>query len=201
VGGTVTEVACWAHARRKFYEARTSDAAASTQALAYIWLLYDVEDTAKELSALERKHLRQDRALPRLHQFRAGLQSQQAQYGGPVLPKSPMGEAINYALNQWDALCVYTTDGDLAIDNNASENALRRVAIGRKNWLFCGSDNGGRTAAILFSLIATCQRHKVEPFAYLRNMLTRIAATPMSQLDQFLPDRWQAARQTTVAAN
>lgn len=211
VGGRVTEVACWAHARRKFYEARTSDAAASTQALAYIRLLYDVEDQAAErfesqdavtdhrpLSAI-RHALRQERAVPRLEQFKAWLQSQQAEHGGPVLPKSPMGQAITYALNQWEALCVYTTDGDLAIDNNAAENALRRVAIGRKNWLFCGSDNGGHTAAILFSLIATCQRHNVEPFAYLRDVLARIAATPMSQLDQFLPDQWKAARQTPLA--
>ena len=104
-----------------------------------------------------------------------------------------MGQAIGYALNQWDALCVYTTDGDLNIDNNASENALRRVAIGRKNWLFCGSDNGGMTASVLFSLIATCQRHKVDPLAYLQDVLTRIAATPINQLDQFLPDQWLAA--------
>lgn len=211
VGGQVTEVACWAHARRKFYEARKSDAAGSTQALAYIRLLYDVEDQAAErfesqdaatdnrpLSAI-RHALRQERAVPRLEQFKAWLQSVQAEHGGPVLPKSPMGQAITYALNQWEALCVYTTDGDLAIDNNAAENALRRVAIGRKNWLFCGSDNGGHTAAILFSLIATCQRHNVEPFAYLRDVLTRIAATPMSQLDQFLPDQWKAARQTPLA--
>lgn len=94
---------------------------------------------------------------------------------------------------------MYTTDGDLAIDNNAAENALRRVAIGRKNWLFCGFDNGGHTAAILFSLIATCQRHKVEPFAYLRDVLTHIVATPTSQLDQFLPDQWKVARQTPLA--
>ena len=104
-----------------------------------------------------------------------------------------MGQAIQYAFNQWEALCVYTTDGRLAIDNNAAENALRRVAIGRKNWLFAGSDKGGRTAATLFSLIATCQRHKAEPWAYLRDVLTRIAATPINQLDQFLPDRWQAS--------
>jgi transposase len=212
-GGRVTEVACWAHARRKFYEARSSDAAASTQALAYIRLLYDVEDQAREqfeeqgetaerrtLSAI-RLALRQGHAVPRLEQFKTWLQSQQAQpttaglrLGGPVLPKSPMGQAITYALNQWEALCVYATNGRLAIDNNAAENALRRVAIGRKNWLFCGSDNGGHTAAILFSLIATCQRHKVEPFAYLRDVLTRIAATHISQLDQLLPDRWQAAQ-------
>jgi transposase len=226
VGGQVTEVACWAHARRKFYEARTSDAAASTQALAYIRLLYDVEDQAREefeqqekiaaqrleessaatpsprqSLAFWRLRLRQERAAARLEQFKTWLQSRQAERGGPVLPRSPMGQAITYALNQWEALCVYTTDGDLAIDNNASENTLRRVAIGRKNWLFCGSDNGGHTAAVLFSLIATCQRHKVEPFAYLRDTLARIAATPISQLDQFLPDRWQAARLKTVATN
>jgi len=199
-GGDVTEVACWAHARRKFYDARTSDPATSTQALAQVRRLYDVEKKAKESAkktghdlAGERYRLRQELAVDRLAQFRTWLASQQAERGGPVLPKSPMGQAMQYALNQWDALCVYTTAGQLAIDNNASENALRRVAIGRKNWLFCGSDNGGNTAATLFSLIATCQRHKVEPMAYLRDVLTRIAATPISQLTQLLPDHWQPA--------
>ncbi len=197
-GGQVTEVACWAHARRKFYEARNSDAAVALAALAHIRLLYDVEDAAKDqfqqqdpaekgpLSAI-RYTLRQEQAGPRLQQFHAWLRAQQAQQGGPVLPKSPLGEAITYVFNQWAALNVYLTDGDLAIDNNASENALRRVALGRKNWLFCGSDNGGHTAAILFSLIATCQRHKVEPFNYLRDVLTRIAAQPSSRLADLLP--------------
>ena len=83
--------------------------------------------------------------------------------------------------------------------NNASENANRRVALDRKNWLFCGSDNGGNTAAVLFSFIATCQRHEVNPYAYLRDVLTRLAATPLSQLDQLLPDRWKAARVTEAA--
>ena len=216
-GGHVTEVACWAHARRKFYDARNSDAATSTQALAYIRLLYDVEVEAKKAAkkagsdlaperlreelVSERYRLRQELAVPRLAQFKAWLESQQAERGGPVLPKSPMGQAMQYTLNQWDALCVYTTDGRLAIDNNASENALRRVAIGRKNWLFAGSDNGGRTAATLFSLIATCQRHQVEPMAYLRDVLTRIAATPVSQLPDLLPDRWQSLNDTTTAAS
>lgn len=189
-GGHVTEVACWAHARRKFYDARHSDAATSTQALAFIRLLYDVEVEAKEMPAPQRRSLRQEKSVPRLAQFRAWLESQQAARGGPVLPKSPMGQAITYALNQWDALGVYTTDGDLAIDNNASENALRRVAIGRKNWIFCGSDNGGHTAAVLFTLMATCQRHRVDPFVYLRDVLTRMPATPVNELDRFLPDRW-----------
>ena len=206
-GGQVTEVACWAHARRKMYEARTSDLAASTQALAYIRLLYDVEDQAKEqfraqesgpngtdghsLSAI-RLALRQELAVPRLVQFKAWLQSQQAEQGGPVLPKSPMGQAIAYALNQWEALCVYTSAGELAIDNNLAENALRRIAIGRRNWMFCGSDNGGSTAAVLFSLVATCQRHQVNPFDYLRDVLGRIASTPVSQLVDLLPGRWKS---------
>lgn len=241
-GGLVTEVACWAHARRKFYDAQNSDPATSAQALAHIRLLYDVEAQAKkeakqaakqarsdeapanetsvnkstvksafadeacgressattasdrrehDLLAENRLRLREKLALPRLAQFRAWLESQQAQRGGPLLPKSPMGQAIQYALNQWNALCVYTTDGRLNIDNNPSENALRRVAVGRKNWLFAGSDNGGRTAATLFSVIATCERHRVEPMTYLRDVLTRIAATPINELPGLLPDRWQ----------
>jgi len=190
-GGKVTEVACWAHARRKFVEPQASDGRHSTQALAYIRLLYDVEDQARRCSSEERKDLRQEHAVPRLRQFKAYLESIQAATGGPVLPKSPMGQAITYALNQWDALTVYTTDGDLAIDNNAAENALRRVAVGRKNWLFCGSDRGGHTAAVLFSLLATAQRHGINPFLYLRDVLTRIAAHPHQHLSELLPNHWQ----------
>jgi len=192
-GGKVTEVACWAHARRKFYDARATHLAVSTQALAYIRLLYDVEDQARDLSSAQRLGLRQEQARPLLEQFQAWLHSQQAEHGGPILPKSPLGQAITYAFNQWEALCVYTTDGDLAIDNNAAENALRRVALGRRNWLFCGSDRGGQTAAILFSLIATCQRHQVNPFAYLRDVLIRIAAHPAHRLADLLPNHWQPA--------
>ncbi len=137
-GGHVTEVACWAHARRKFYEARTSDVAVSTQALAYIRLLYDVEDAAKEQFAQQdpaahrplsafRLALRQELAVPRLQQFHAWLQSQQAQHGGPVLPKSPLGEALTYTFNQWARDGVHPRRR-LAIDNTLSETALRRVA-------------------------------------------------------------------------
>ncbi len=197
-GGRVTEVACWAHARRKFFDARASDVARSAAALAHIRLLYDVEDQAKELAPIERAALRRELAAPRLAQFKDWLERQQAVRGGAVLPKSPMGQAIAYALNQWDALNVYTTDGDLAIDNNAAENALRRVALGRKNWLFCGSDKGGETAAILFTFIATCQRHDVNPFEYLRDVLTRIAATPVSQLPELLPGKWKASLRTAM---
>jgi transposase len=210
-GGHVFEVACWAHVRRYFYDAQKTDHRNSAQALAYIKLLYEVErdaDAAK-LAPSERATLRQERSAPILIQFRAWMESLLP--GGPacqgeatregeaqrspqrslVLPKSPMGEAIMYALNQWAALCVYLLDGDLNIDNNVSENALRRIALGRKNWLFAGSDNGGRTAAILFSLIASCQRHDVEPFAYLKDVLTRIAAHPHNRLSELLPGQWK----------
>ena len=193
-GGNVVEVACWAHARRYFYDARQTDHRNSTQALAYIRLLYDVERDAADLPPAERASIRQERSAPILVQFRAWLLGQQAARDGSVLPKSPMGEAITYALNQWAALCVYLVDGDLNIDNNVSENALRRIALGRKNWMFCGSDNGGRTAAILFSFIAACQRHDIEPFAYLRDILTRIASHPHHRLAELLPGRWKDMR-------
>jgi transposase len=126
-GGLVTEVACWAHARRKFFDAQASDVAGSTQAIAYIRLLNDVEDEAKNALPAERARIRQERAAPILVQFRSWLLSQQA----TVLPKSPMGQAITYALNQWAALTVYLLDGELDIDNNAAENAVRRIALGR----------------------------------------------------------------------
>ena len=173
---------------------------ASAQALAYIRLLYDVEDDAENVSSAEQARIRHERAAPILVQFRSWLLSQQTATGGPVLPKSPMGQAITYALNQWAALTVYLLDGELRIDNNTAENQQRQIAFGRKNWLFCGSDNGGKTAAILFSIIATCQRHEVDPFDYLTDVLTRIAEIPISRLAELLPDRWKAARAAAAAA-
>jgi hypothetical protein len=103
-----------------------------------------------------------------------------------------MAAAIGYTLNQWQALCAYATQGYLAIDNNAAERALKRVAIGRKNWLFAGNDRAGHTAATLYSLIASAERHALDPQAYLTSILAQIATTPISQLEQFLPDRWKA---------
>jgi transposase len=190
-GGMVVEVACWAHARRKFHEAHKTDHRSSAQALAYIKLLYDVEKDTAGLSPAERAATRQERSAPILVQFRTWLLGLQTAGGGGVLPKSPMGEAITYAMNQWAALCVYLLYGELAIDNNVSENALRRIAIGRKNWLFAGSDNGGRTAAILFSFIASCQRHHVDPFAYLKDVLIRIASHGHHRLAELLPGQWK----------
>ena len=202
--GLVEEVACWAHARRKFYEARTSDAARSHEALARIGRLYAIEKEAREqidhddldvaqADAL-RLRLRQEQAVPELTALGHWLAEQHTQ----VLPKSPMGQAITYTQNQWNALNRYATAGFLAIDNNAAERALRAIAIGRKNWLFCGSDNGGHTAAVLFSFTSSCQRHQLDPFVYLRDVLHKLAASPLSadQLTALLPDRWTAPAQS-----
>src|SRR5262249_46732740 len=180
----IIEVACNAHARRKFYEARGSDALRSHQALAYYRQLYELERGAKDFSEAQRLQLRQDLSVPVLGQFHKWLEAQRAE----VLPKSPMGEAIGYALNNWEALRRYTEAGFLAIDNNASEREMKRIAIGRKNWLTVGSPRGGQTAAVLFSFTSTCQRLGVEPWAYLRDVLDRLPRHPAERLAELLPD-------------
>lgn len=193
----IVEVACNAHARRKFYDARSSDAARSHLALAYYLRLYELERAAKRLAfdAEQTRRMRQDLAVPILEQFRTWLESQRAE----VLPKSPMGEAIGYALNNWDALARYAESGLLAIDNNVAEREMKRVAIGRKNWLFVGSAKGGRTAAVLFSFTSTCRRLGIEPWSYLQDVLSRLPTTPAGQqLAELLPDRWHAARQAAA---
>ncbi len=101
--------------------------------------------------------------------------------------------AIAYTLSNWGALCRYAADGDLAIDNNGAARSLRGVAVGRRNWMFFGSDNGGRTAAVLKSFIASCQQSGIEPWAYLRDVLTRIASHPVNALDDLLPANWKSA--------
>lgn len=193
-GRDVTEVACWAHARRKFYDAQSSDLMRSMIMLAYIRLIYGVEREAKDLDldAIGRKRLRQEKSVPILGGIKTYLEREQTQ----VLPKSPEGQAIAYTLSNWEALIRYCEDGDLEIDNNGAERSLRGIAVGRKNWLFFGSDRGGETAAILNSLIMSCKRNQLDPFAYLKDVFERISAHPMSRLEELLPDRWQASRES-----
>ncbi|HYV34629.1 MAG TPA: IS66 family transposase [Gemmataceae bacterium] len=188
----ILEVACNAHARRKFYDARGSDAARSHQALAYYAQLYELERRAKDndFGDAARLQMRQELAVPVLDKFQTWLKEQRDQ----VLPRSPMSEAFGYALNNWTALCRYTEAGFLAIDNNAAEREMKRIAIGRKNYLFVGSEKGGRTAAVLYSFTSTCHRLNVEPWAYLQDALKRLPHTPPEQLAELLPDRWQATR-------
>lgn len=187
----IEEVACWAHARRRHFEAQSSDLMRSTVMLAYIRLLYDVEREAQErrLKGEARRAVRLEKSKPILDDIRTYLEREQPR----VLPKSPEGEAIAYTLANWKALTRYLDDGDLAIDNNGAERSLRGVAVGRKNWMFYGSDNGGRTAAVLSSLIATSKRGGLDPFAYLRDLFGRISSHPQSRLAELLPDQWKAA--------
>jgi hypothetical protein len=198
--GAVTEVGCWAHARRKFFEAQNADPEGALYALGVIRQLYAVERKAAEQATnlrLPRSEadalrvgLRQEQAAPRLKSFGEWLEKQAAS----ALPKSPLGEAVGYARNQWAALQVYTTAGILEIDNNAAERALRAVAIGRKNYLFFGSDVGGDTAAVLYTFTQTCQALGVEPWRYLRDVLERLPSHPPERLAELLPEGWARAQ-------
>ena len=182
--GVVIEVACWTHCRRYFYDARTSDALRSHTLLAWIQELYEVEREANELSPERRRKLRQEKAKPLLDAMKTWLDAEQPR----VLPKSHIGEAVQYALNNWTALTRYLNDGDLAIDNNVAETALRRIAVGRKNYLFMGNDRGGRAAAIPYTLIGSGKRHALDPFRYLPDLFLRIPTHPNKDLHRLLPD-------------
>jgi transposase len=192
----IIEVACNAHARRKYYEARTTDALRSHQALAYYGQLYELERKAKDFSDTQRLQIRQELSVPILDKFQKWQEDQIKE----VLPKSPLAEALGYTRNHWTALVRYTEAGFLDIDNNVAEREMKRIAIGRKNWLFVGSEQGGHTAAVLMSFTSSCYRLGVEPWAYLQDVLTRLPTTPPDQLDNLLPDRWKAARAVTAKA-
>ena len=205
--GTIIEVGCWAHARNKFSDADSTDPERVLAAKAWVRKLYDVEDEAKAIihaqkltgadAAAARLRLRQEKSVALLTSLRQWLLEQRDQ----VLPKSPMAAAIGYTLNQWEALNRYTTDGDLHIDNNVSERTLKLIGMGRTNWLFLGSDEGGRTAAVLFSFTATCKHLGIDAFAYLRDVLERLPTHPAERLEDLLPNRWQALRLTTAATS
>jgi transposase len=183
----LTEVGCMMHSRRYFFKALDSDQQRMGKALHLIARLYSIEDRLKGLTGEERLGLRQRLSAPvmaKLHKYLLEIRDE-------VLPKSPEAKAVRYALNQWDALSRFLEDGDLEIDNGATERANRDIAIGRGNWTFFGSDNGGKTAAVLLSFIAMCKRNAVEPFAWFRDVLSRIATHPVNRLAELLPHNWQ----------
>jgi transposase len=191
--GGVVEVACWAHARRKFYDARSNAPREANEVLEYIRQLYDIEDRARDATAEERLALRQRESVPILNRIETYLD----ELSGRALPKSALGKAVTYARNQWAALRVYAGDGRLTIDNNISERTLRLQAIGRKNWEFLGSAAAGPRAAVLFTILAGAKRHHLEPWAYLRDVLLRLSAGE-TDLESLLPDRWAASHPECV---
>jgi len=200
VGGGMIEVGCWTHCRRHFYESKESDPARAHLVLARIRQLYEVEAEAKKIIGQRelvgsdadalRLELRRAKSLPVVTALCQWLEEETPK----VLPKSPMGQAMAYALRHWQALTRYLEHGFLHIDNNVAELTLRHIAIGRKNWLFAGSSSGALTAAILFSITSTCHRHRVDIFAYLHDLLQRLAHEPepsAEALRPWLPDRWR----------
>ena len=170
----------------------------ASRMLALIALLYRVEAQARELGDLERHALRQHESVPVLAQIEQERRRQEAL----ALPRSPLGEALGYLRNQWPALIRYVEDGILAIDNNVMERAIRPVTIGRKNWVTAGSEDGARWAAVMYSLVGSCRMQEIDPYLYLKDVLTRLSgnAFKQSRIDELTPRGWKAARAAAAPA-
>jgi len=181
----ITLLACLAHARRKFEKCKDNDSKRAGHALKKIQELYDVESEAREqgLTFEERKELRQKESVPVLTELEKWMKKELIE----VLPKSAIGEAIAYTLKLWKRLSRYTEDGQWEIDNNKIENSIRPVALGRKNYLFAGSHEAARNAAMIYSFLGTCKINNVEPYAWLKDVLTRIPDQSIQQLEELLP--------------
>jgi transposase len=196
-GNRITEAACWAHVRRKFFDVHAANGSAiAKQALDRIGDLYGVEKTITGLPPDQRRGERQTRSKPFAETLRAWTDT--------TLPKlsrkSELAKAFRYMRSRWKALLRCLDDGRLALDNNPVERALRCVAIGRKNYLFAGSDAGGRRAAALYSLIETAKLSGLDPQKYLADVLARIADHPARQISDLLPWHWKPAEPHRAAA-
>lgn len=188
-GGSIKEVACWAHCRRYWWKSREHDAARAHHMLAVIGRLYEIERAAtsretgdRDADATMRQSLRAEHAAPLLAELKEWLDTE------TFLPKSQIGKAATYTRNQWSALNRYVEDGRLSIDNNEAERAMKTVAIGRKAWLFVGSRLAGIRAAKLMTLVASCKANRVEPWAYLQDIFTQLPLG--TDPEELLPDRW-----------
>jgi transposase len=206
--GRVMEFGCMAHARRKFVDAMDVDRETCLRVLAMIRELYQVEHAAEQKALLVatergtalprtercaiRRAIRQEQAVPVLERLKLRLDDLASTRR--VLPKSPVGQAVEYTRNNWTALSRYVENGAVELDNNAAERMLRPIAVGRRNWTFLGSDHGGETAAILFSVLGSARLHEIEPWAYMRALLERVPRVKSDEeLRELLPDRWIAA--------
>jgi len=185
----ITEAGCWAHSRRKFFEVfKATGSPVAEEALRRIGRLYAVEADAKGLAPEERAALRQEKAGPVIDGLKAWLEDTLAK----LAPASGLAGAIGYTLGRWPALTVYLEDGTVGIDNNPIERNVRGIALGRRNYLFAGSPEGGRRAAVAYTLVETCKLNGVEPYAYFKDILARLPAHPHKQIDDLLPWRWKS---------
>ena len=190
--GPIYEAACWAHARRKFFElAKSAKAPIAIEAVRRIDELFEIERAINGKSPDARKAIRQERSKPLIVAYEAWLREQRALLSS----KSEIAKAINYTLDRWTAFTRFLDDGHICLTNNAAERAVRGVALGRKNWTFAGSDEGGRRAAAVYSLIETCKLNDVDPRAWLAYVLAKLPDHPANRIDELLPWRWKAAQQ------
>jgi hypothetical protein len=187
---------CWAHARRGFFEAQEQAPQVAGWFLNQIGQMYGWERQlrlSRAGPALRQAHRRSDSRMV-VERLERALQLLRPRY----LPKSPMGQAIGYALNQWPTLVRFLDHGEVEIDNNLVENAIRPTAIGKKNWLFFGSEEAGQRSAVIYTLIENCKRHGVEPYTYLKDVLERLPTTTNQEVGQLTPLNWKKARQQQV---
>lgn len=198
--GAIKLAACWAHARRKFHEAALLGDRLARWFLGQIQRLYQVEDTLRvnNADAAQRQSQRREQSQPvveRIARVMLRVKIKRA-----PLPQSLLGKAIDYAQKQWPGLTVFLEDGRVEIDNNLIENAIRPTAVGKKNWLFVGDSQAGQWAAILYTIIESCRRHAIDPFAYLRDALTRLPSMTNQQIGEILPAAWAQAQSASIQA-
>lgn len=195
--GPIVEVACWAHARRHFFDlARLTKAPIALEAVARIDPLFAIEREIKGRTAEERHRVRQERSRPLVEALGVWLREQYPR----LSPANKTAKAIAYSLNAWTALCRFLDDGRLCMTNNAAERAIRPLAVGRRNWTFAGSDAGGQRAAAIYTLIETAKLNDVDPLAWLADMLARLQDHPARRIDELLPWNWQRLRDQRIAA-
>lgn len=181
---------CMAHARRKFHEALQNDPPRAEHALRLFGKLYEVERKIKNQSLTGDAviHIRQQEALPVLQELKTWME---LEYPAVIVKKSPIAQAMAYFLPRWEKLCIYTTDARLQIDNNLVENAIRPVAVGRKNYLFAGSHEAAQRAAMVYSLLATCKLHDINPYYWLRDVLENMHRFNTNNIESLLPQNWK----------
>lgn len=195
--GPIMEVACWAHARRYFFDlARLNKAPISIEAVARIDALFAIERDINGAVPAERQRVRQKRSKPLVDKLGCWLREQY----GRVSPGNKIGKAIAYSLNHWDALVRFLNDGRLCMSNNAAERAMRPMATGRRKWTFAGSNEGGHRAAAIYTLIETAKLNDVDPQAWLADVLRRINDHPAARLAELLPWNWRTAANSRDAA-